>query len=101
LAEIAYESAVRALDKQERVLEQLRARTGIVLGASSVAASLLGRFAYALRKTHEANKNRLRPLARAVRVAAMALAVEIVALTVPPPPIPNIALPEIGEPKTF
>jgi len=43
LAQIAYESAVRALDKQERVLEELRARTSVVLGASSVAVSLLGR----------------------------------------------------------
>jgi hypothetical protein len=42
LERIAYESAVRALDKQEKVLEELRARTGILLAASSLAASLLG-----------------------------------------------------------
>ena len=42
LERIAFESAVRALDKQEKVLEELRARTGILLGASSLAASLLG-----------------------------------------------------------
>jgi hypothetical protein len=41
-AEIAYESAQRALDKQEKVLEELRARTGILLAASSLAASLFG-----------------------------------------------------------
>lgn len=42
LERIAYESALRALDKQERLLEELRARTGILLAASSLAASLLG-----------------------------------------------------------
>jgi hypothetical protein len=42
LERIAYESAVSALDKQERVLEELRARTGILLGASSLVVSLLG-----------------------------------------------------------
>jgi hypothetical protein len=43
LEKLAYESALRALDKQERLIEELRARTGLVLAASSVAASLLGR----------------------------------------------------------
>jgi hypothetical protein len=38
LERIAYESAVWALDKQEKVLEELRARTGILLGASSSPA---------------------------------------------------------------
>jgi hypothetical protein len=42
LERIAYDSAVRALDKQEKVLEELRARTGILLGASSLTVSLLG-----------------------------------------------------------
>jgi hypothetical protein len=42
LESIAYETAVRALDKQEKLLEELRARTGILLAASSLAASLLG-----------------------------------------------------------
>jgi hypothetical protein len=42
LERIAYELAVRALDKQEKVLEELRARTGILLGASSLVVSLLG-----------------------------------------------------------
>lgn len=46
LEQIAYESAVRALDKQERVVEELRARTGILLAASSLAASLLGSRAF-------------------------------------------------------
>lgn len=41
LERIAYETAIRALDKQEKVLEELRARTGILLGASSLAVSLL------------------------------------------------------------
>jgi len=39
---LAYEEALRALDKQERLLEELRARTGVLLGASALAASFLG-----------------------------------------------------------
>lgn len=42
LERIAYESALRALDKQEKVLEEMRARTGVLLGASSLTVSLLG-----------------------------------------------------------
>lgn len=42
LAELSYEAAVRALDLQERGVEQLRARTGVLLGASSLTASFLG-----------------------------------------------------------
>jgi hypothetical protein len=41
LAQLSYDSAVRALDLQERAVEQLRARTGTLLAASSLAASLL------------------------------------------------------------
>jgi hypothetical protein len=42
LAELSYEAAVRALDLQERAVEQLRARTGTLLAASSLTASFLG-----------------------------------------------------------
>jgi hypothetical protein len=42
LEKLAYDSALRALDKQERLVEELRARAGIVLAASSLAASFLG-----------------------------------------------------------
>jgi hypothetical protein len=42
LAELSYEAAVRALDLQERGVEQLRARTGTLLAASSLTASFLG-----------------------------------------------------------
>jgi len=42
---LAYEAALRSLDKQERVLEELRARTGVLLGASSLAAAFLGQSA--------------------------------------------------------
>jgi len=42
LAELSYEAAVRALDLQERAIEQLRARTGTLLAASSLIASFLG-----------------------------------------------------------
>lgn len=39
---LAYEEAVRGLDKQEGLLEALRTRTGVLMAASFVAASLLG-----------------------------------------------------------
>ena len=42
LAELSYDAAVRALDLQERAAEQPRARTGTLLGASSLTASFLG-----------------------------------------------------------
>lgn len=43
---LAYESALRGLDKQEGYLEELRARTGALLAASSLAASFLGQQAF-------------------------------------------------------
>lgn len=42
LSRLAYDSAIRALDLQERGIEQLRARTGTLLAATSLAASFLG-----------------------------------------------------------
>lgn len=42
LINLSYDAAVRALDLQERALDQLRARTGILLAASSLSASFLG-----------------------------------------------------------
>lgn len=45
--QLAYEAAQRALDKQERLLEELRSRTGLLLAAASLAASFLGREAFA------------------------------------------------------
>jgi hypothetical protein len=42
LERLAYDNAIRALDKQEKLLEELRARTGVLLAAASLAASLLG-----------------------------------------------------------
>jgi hypothetical protein len=44
---LAYEAAQRALDKQERLLEEVRSRTGLLLAAASLAASFLGREAFA------------------------------------------------------
>jgi hypothetical protein len=41
LEKLAYDSALRALDKQERLVEELRARAGVVLAASSLAVSFL------------------------------------------------------------
>jgi hypothetical protein len=43
LASVAFDAATRALDKQERVLEELRSRTGLLLAASSLAVAFLGR----------------------------------------------------------
>jgi len=39
---LAFETALRALDKQETLLEELRARTGVLLAASSLVAAFLG-----------------------------------------------------------
>jgi hypothetical protein len=44
---LAYEAAQRALDKQERLIDELRGRTGLLLAAASLAASFLGREAFA------------------------------------------------------
>jgi hypothetical protein len=42
LAKLSYQAAIRALDVQERGVEQLRSRTGTLLAASSLTASFLG-----------------------------------------------------------
>lgn len=42
LARLSYEAALRSLDKQDELLTELRARTGLLLAASSLAASFLG-----------------------------------------------------------
>jgi hypothetical protein len=42
LARIAYEASLRTLDKQDELLQELRSRTGLLLAASSLAASFLG-----------------------------------------------------------
>jgi preprotein translocase subunit Sec61beta len=39
---LAFEASLRALDKQEKLLEELRARTGVLLAASSLVAAFLG-----------------------------------------------------------
>jgi hypothetical protein len=44
---LAYEAALRALDKQERLIDELRNRTGLLLAGASLAASFLGREAFA------------------------------------------------------
>ena len=40
LERLAHDTALRALDKQERVLEELRARTGGLLAAASLTAGV-------------------------------------------------------------
>lgn len=42
LPRLSYESALRALEVQERAVDQLRARTGTLLAVSSLTASFLG-----------------------------------------------------------
>jgi hypothetical protein len=46
LAALAFQLSHKRLDQQERVLEELRSRTGVLLAASSLAASFLGREAF-------------------------------------------------------
>lgn len=43
---LAYQEAVRGLDKQETLLEALRTRTGVLLASSFLAASFLGQEAF-------------------------------------------------------
>lgn len=43
LAQLSYEASLRSIDKQERLLDELRARTGLLLAASSLAISFVGR----------------------------------------------------------
>src|SRR5438552_1063258 len=42
LSQLAYELSLNGLERQERVLDELRARTGTMLAASALAASFLG-----------------------------------------------------------
>jgi hypothetical protein len=42
LADLSYDAGVRALDLQERAVDQLRSRTGTLLAAASLTASFLG-----------------------------------------------------------
>ena len=42
LENLAYQLSLKALERQDRVLDELRARTGTMLAASSIAASFLG-----------------------------------------------------------
>ena len=50
LPRLAYELSLRRLDRQENALSELRARTGTLLAASAVAASVLG--THALDRSH-------------------------------------------------
>jgi len=42
LDQLAYDLSLRALNQQENLLNELRARTGMLLAATAVAASLIG-----------------------------------------------------------
>jgi len=52
LSRLAYELSLNGLERQERVLDELRARTGTILAASALAASFLG-----VRATGEASSS--------------------------------------------
>jgi hypothetical protein len=43
LAQLSFDASLRSLDKQERLLEELRERTGLLLAASSLAVAFVGR----------------------------------------------------------
>jgi hypothetical protein len=43
---LAFEAALRGLDRQERLLDELRGRTATLLAASSLAAAFLGQDAF-------------------------------------------------------
>ncbi len=45
-ARLAFEASLRALDQQQRVLEDIRSRTGVLLAAASLSASFLGARAF-------------------------------------------------------
>jgi hypothetical protein len=91
LEKLAYDSALRALDKQERLVEELRARAGVVLAASSLAVSFLGGRgsggpgavvlgAAALDRFWERNEAVVYRLARSLSIAVAALGIEVLAL---------------------
>ena len=69
---LAYEAAQRALDKQERLIDELRNRTGLLLAAAPLAASFLGREAFA-----EDPRNGLAILALVAFIVAVAASVRV------------------------
>ena len=91
LAELAFDQSQKRLDKQERVVEELRARTAVLLAASSLAASFPwqsgfrrlglgcdGR--YDLDRFWEQNDLQIVKLRQGVQLAAVGLVVEVLAL---------------------
>jgi hypothetical protein len=47
LEELAFQLSQKRIDKQDRLLDELRSRTGVLLAAAALAASFLGREAFA------------------------------------------------------
>ena len=47
-AALAYEASLRSIDQQQKLLEEIRSRTGILLAAASLSASFLGARAFEL-----------------------------------------------------
>jgi hypothetical protein len=74
-AKLSRQAALRALDHQERAVEQLRARTGVLLGASCLIASVFG--SEAMRRSE--NVGLAGALALTALVASVGLCVYILA----------------------
>jgi hypothetical protein len=85
---LAYDASVRRLDKQDETVTELRARTGVVLATSALAASVLGRPALDARPAWLA------------ALAVVAFAVSIVACLYVLLPRQNLVLSLIG-PRVF
>jgi hypothetical protein len=75
LEQTAYEIAVRTLAQQENAVNELRARTGTLLTASSLVASFLG----GLSRVQARNEMAISALNRAFALAGAALLGEIAA----------------------
>jgi hypothetical protein len=100
LAQLSYNAALRALDGQERGLEELRARTGTLLAAASLVASFLG--AQTIQRTNAPETiEALALLALAVSVGACTYNRGTVGSASPtPPPAPPAPPPDLGHPET-
>ncbi len=75
LAQLTYEQAQKALEQQERQVNELRQRTGTLLAAAALTAS------FGLRDTREENGHLVDRLARCLALAAIALVIQIACWT--------------------
>jgi hypothetical protein len=95
LPHLAYTTAIRALDRQERSLEELRARTGTLLAAASLVASFLG--AQTIDRTNSLGT------IEALALIALGVSIGLTAMrsaNPEPPPAPPAPPPDLGHPET-